>query len=70
MHFVVYMKLNTIILFSQVQDAQAAMRLYTMHRKEWEKSRRNKYKLNAKRSHTASAKREQQASQSAEGEAV
>lgn len=55
---------------SSVQDAQAAMRLYTMHRKEWEKSRRNKYKLNAKRSNAASAKREQQASQDAEGEAV
>jgi len=22
----------------QIQDAQAAMRLYTMHRKQWEKS--------------------------------
>lgn len=61
---------HTNTLFSQVQDAQAAMRLYTMHRKEWEKSRRNKYKLNAKRSDAASAKREQKVSQGAEGETV
>lgn len=29
---------------NSVQDAQAAMRLYTMHRREWEKSRGNKHK--------------------------
>jgi len=28
----------------QIQDAQAAMRLYTMHRKQWEKSLKSRLK--------------------------
>ena len=28
----------------QVEDAQAAMRLYTMHRKQWEKSLKTRLK--------------------------
>lgn len=37
-----------LILFWQIQDAQAAMRLYTMHRKQWEKDMKNKTKKKKK----------------------
>ena len=37
-----------IFLYYQVQDAQAAMRLYTMYRKQWETEIRQRKKLQAK----------------------
>ena len=43
---------------SSVQDAQATVRLYTMHRKDWEKSiteRRNKIARNKKKAAAAAA---------------
>ncbi|KAG0714952.1 RNA exonuclease 4 [Chionoecetes opilio] len=45
---------------SGVQDAQAAMRVYTMHRREWEKSRPNKYKkmYTAKKDNAAAKKKQ------------
>ena len=40
----VVIKLNMTVCLLQVEDAQAAMRLYTMHRKQWEKSLKTRLK--------------------------
>ncbi|KAK8389388.1 hypothetical protein O3P69_008853 [Scylla paramamosain] len=53
---------------NSVQDAQAAMRLYTMHRREWEKSCPNKYKKrHLIRKDMASAKNKEQSSEAPSG---
>ena len=41
-HFYTYSSYLNLLL--QIQDAQAAMRLYTMNKKNWEKDMKNKHK--------------------------
>ena len=46
---VYYLVLTLLFLCFQVQDAQAAMRLYTMHKKQWEKEMKDARRKVAKK---------------------